>query len=272
MEIAKVMKKTIVDLLKQGKRIDERKVDEFRKLDIKLDISKNAEGSAMVELGKTKVMAGVKIDLVEPFQDAPDAGVLIVNAEFMPLAYSEFEPGPPGVEAIELARIVDRGIRESEFIDFKKLCVEKGKKVYGIFIDIYVLNHDGNLIDASFLASIAALLNARLPKIEKVEDSYRVVYGEKTKQKLPLSNIPFMTTVFKINDSMFIDANLIEEKASETKVSIAYCFDKNKANIHAIQKLGSGTFSYEELEKIIKLSQKGAEFLMKNFLSKIGSK
>ena len=44
-----------------------------------------------------------------------------------------------------MARVVDRGIRESKAIDLEKLCVEAGKLVFVVFVDVYVLNHDGIL-------------------------------------------------------------------------------------------------------------------------------
>jgi exosome complex component RRP42 len=56
-------------------------------------IIEKAEGSARVLLGKTEVMAGVKIETGEPFPDTPNEGVLTVNAELVPLASPTFEPG-----------------------------------------------------------------------------------------------------------------------------------------------------------------------------------
>lgn len=268
MEISKVMRNTIFNLLKKGKRLDERKLDEFRKIEIELDISKNAEGSCKVKLGKTIVVVGIKIDIGEPFSDSPDEGVLIVNAELLPLAYSGFEPGPPGIDAIELARIVDREIRESNFIKLKELCIEKGKKVYTVFIDIYPINYDGNLVDASFIGSIIALKRCYLPKIEKVDNDYKIVYGEKSDKKLPLANIiPLMCTVYKIADHFFLDANLTEEKASDAKLSVGISYEKNEPYINAIQKLGEDVFSIQELQEIIELAEKGTKHI-KNELKK----
>ena len=43
----------------------------------------------------------------------------------MPLADPTAEPGPPGEDVIELARVVDRGIRESGMVDLKQLVLEK---------------------------------------------------------------------------------------------------------------------------------------------------
>lgn len=263
METSKVMYNTLLGLLKKGKRIDERGLLDYREIVVKPDISKNAEGSCEVRIGKTIVAVGVKIDIGEPFTDSPDEGILIVNAELLPLAYSGFEPGPPGIDAIELARTIDRGLRESGFIDLKALCLEPRKQVYSIFIDIYPLNYDGNLVDASFLASIIALKRAFLPKIVKENDIWKVEYGEKTKQPLPVSkNIPLMSTVYKLGENFFLDASLVEEKASDAKMSIGFTFGKETI-INAIQKLGSDTITSEQLKKIIDLAEKGALHLKK---------
>jgi exosome complex component RRP42 len=261
MEISKITKETLINLMKEGKRIDGRKPNEIRDINIMLNISKNAEGSALVEIGKTKVVAGVKIELTQPFLDSPDEGILVVNAEFLPLAYREFEPGPPGTEAIELARIIDRTIRESETIDLKKLCIEEGKKVYAIFLDIYILNHDGNLVDASFLASLLALLNSYLPKIEKRYEDFVVVYGEKTKEKLPIKKIPFLITAYRLGKEWFLDANLIEEKATDAIISIGFTFEKEK-RIHATQKF-TGLIDFEELEKVLNICEEGYKKIKK---------
>ncbi|MEM5867136.1 MAG: RNA-binding protein, partial [Candidatus Aenigmatarchaeota archaeon] len=145
------MEEYVLEMLEKGVRIDGRKFEEFRKIEVQQNIVKNAEGSALVKLGETQVMVGVKLELGEPFEDAADEGILIVNAEFSPLASPDFEAGPPGEDAIELARVVDRGIRSSECIDLKSLCLEPGKIVWCVYLDIHILNHKGNLLDASAL-------------------------------------------------------------------------------------------------------------------------
>ena len=132
----------INSLLNQDHRIDMRKLDEYRKVKVELGISKNAEGSAKVTLGETVVLAGVKLDVGEPFPDNPDEGSIIVNTELSPIASPDFELGPPDAQSIELARVVDRGIRESNAIDFKKLCIKEGEKAWTVFIDLYSFNDD----------------------------------------------------------------------------------------------------------------------------------
>jgi exosome complex component RRP42 len=122
--VAKLEQKTIVDLITKGKRLDERGPLDYRPLIITLGIIEKANGSAQVYLGKTKVVAGIKVEQGTPFPDTPNEGILTVNSEFVPMASPTFEAGPPDENSIELARVVDRGIRESKAIDLKKLCIE----------------------------------------------------------------------------------------------------------------------------------------------------
>ena len=243
--LAKIEQKTLVDLIAGGKRLDERSATDYREMKIEVGVIDKAEGSAQVHLGKTKIMVGVKVDAGEPFLDTPDQGVLTVNAELVPLASPEFEPGPPGENAIELARVVDRGIRESGAIDIKKLCVIPGKKVYVIFVDMYVLDHDGNLIDAAAIAAFAALLNA---KIRKYELSGETVTFTSEYEPLPIQNYPSTITTVKIGNSLIIDPSLGEENVAEARLTVTV--DKDD-KICAMQKGGLGTFTRKEVETTV---------------------
>jgi len=239
-------------LVEEDMRIDERKFDEFREIKIETSVIKKAEGSAKVLLGNTHVLVGVKLSVSEPFPDTPNEGVLIVNAELVPVASPTFEPGPPDENAIELARIVDRGIRESKCIDLEKLCIEEGKKVWNINIDIHVLDHDGNLIDASALGAMIALLNTKIPKYE--DD--KVIYGEYD-GNLPVRDTPIAITVTKISNKLLIDPNLEEENALDARITIT---TNEKEEICSVQKGGVGYFTTEEIKKAIDLSiQKSKE-------------
>ncbi|MEM3333294.1 MAG: exosome complex protein Rrp42, partial [Thermoplasmata archaeon] len=161
--VSEIKRDYIQKLLSQGSRIDGRGPNEFRKIEVIKNFIPRADGSALVKLGNTQVLVGVKIETGEPFPDTPNSGVLSTNAELVPLASPTFEAGPPGEEAIELARVVDRGIRESKAIDLEKLVIKEGELVWVIFVDIHVLDYDGNLFDASALGSIVALKNSVVP-------------------------------------------------------------------------------------------------------------
>jgi exosome complex component RRP42 len=76
----------IREYLSQGKRFDGRKPEDLRELVIETGVSKNAEGSARVKLGKTEVLVGVKLAVGTPYPDSKDKGNLMVTAEFLPLS------------------------------------------------------------------------------------------------------------------------------------------------------------------------------------------
>lgn len=256
--VVRVKKKRITELLASGKRVDGREPNQYREIQVESGVIERAEGSARVHLGKTEVLVGVKIDTGAPFPDVPDKGVLTVNAELVPLGSPDFEPGPPGEDAVELARVVDRGIRESKAIDLENLCVEPGKKVFIVFIDVYVLNHDGNLIDASALAALAALLNTKMFKYD-IED------GEIVKKPgytpLPVINYPIAVTFAKIGDKLLLDTGLDEEQVMDARLTMT--LDKN-GNICAIQKGGgSGYFTKEEILEAAKIALEKTEELRK---------
>ena len=165
------LKKTqILELLKEGKRIDGRALDEVRELTIDVGVIPKAEGSARARLGDTEVVAGVKVQPERPFPDTGDQGMLICTAEILPIAHSNVETGPPPPPVVELARVTDRGIRESKMLDMKQLVLEKNKSVIGVFCDNAVTDHDGNLFDACSYATTAAINSCKLPKYEMKDE------------------------------------------------------------------------------------------------------
>jgi len=246
-------------LAEQGKRADGRTFNEFRKIEIETGFISKAEGSARVKLGNTQVVAGIKIIIGTPYPDSPASGVMATAAELIPMASPDFEAGPPRENAIELARVVDRGIRESKIIEVDKLCLEPGEAIWMIFIDIHIIDFDGNLFDASSLAALAALHNAVIPierlrsDLEKLQEKFPSVkkYLEEhpTDYPLPLQEPPISCTSVKYNNVIMIDPALDEEEIAEARLTVAT--DKN-GDIRAMQKGLNGSFTVEEIKKVIK--------------------
>ena len=248
-----------ISLAKKGQRGDGRKAEEYRK-PVVVEYgysSKSAEGSARVKIGDTEVIAGVKLGLGTPYSDRPGEGTIMVNAELLPMSSPEFESGPPSIKAIELSRVVDRGIRESHAIDFKKLCVLEGEKVWMIFIDIYPINADGNLFDAAALAALAALKDAKFPTLDK--DNV-VDYENRTEESVPLEKEPIACTVWKVGEMLLADPTAEEEDAAELRLTTAFT---EKGEICAMQKGGSMPLNDEDLSKILDLAAKKTDELRK---------
>jgi len=255
--ITRVKNKQIEQLIAKGKRLDGRGLTDYREIKIEQGIIERAEGSAKVLLGRTEVVVGTKIEMGEPFPDTPDEGVLTVNVELVPLASPRFEPGPPDENSIELARVVDRGIRESKAIDLEKLCIAPGKKVFVVFVDVYVLNHDGNLIDASALAAMAALLNTKMAKYEVEDGEVKIKPGY---EPLPIKKRPITVTCAKIGDKLVVDPWLEEEQVMDARISMAFDDD---GNICAIQKGGSGYFEPKQVFEAARIAKEKVEEMRK---------
>ncbi|MDD5012605.1 MAG: exosome complex protein Rrp42 [Candidatus Nanoarchaeia archaeon] len=248
----------IIEYMEKGKRFDGRGLDDFRDLTIETGISKKAEGSARVRLGKTEVIVGVKMDVGAPYPDSQDKGNLMVTAEFLPLSSPRFEAGPPQFDSIELARVIDRGIRESKFIELEKLCIKEGEKVWTVFIDIYTINDDGNLLDAAGIGAIAALKSAKIPKYD--EENEKTLFGEWTKESVPLQkDVPISLTVHKIGNNLIIDPTREEEDISETRITIA----SHDGTIHSMQKGNAKELSVEEFKKILDIIEKSEKEIFK---------
>jgi exosome complex component RRP42 len=170
------------------------------------------------------------------------------------MSHPSFEPGPPNEASIELARVVDRGIRESHAIDTKKLCIKEKEKVWMVNIDTQVMNHDGNLIDASSLAAAAALKNAKMPhydeKTEKIDT-------EKKAGNLPLVDLPIAVTVYKVGSKLVVDPTYAEEQASTARLTVSTA---DGGQIAALQKGGTEPLSLDEIRECFRLSvERGRE-------------
>ncbi|MGC8850626.1 MAG: exosome complex protein Rrp42 [Candidatus Micrarchaeia archaeon] len=241
----------VKDLMAHGRRADGRQMLQYRPIKVEKSVYSNCEGSAIAFVGDTKVLAGVKVDAVEPFSDRPGEGVLSVNAEFAPLAHPGFTAGPPNEDSIELARVVDRGIRAAGTIDLAKLALPDGK-VWGVFVDLYVLDHCGNLTDAAALAAMAALSCTKLPSYSPGNsESEGVVDRENRVSPLPLLNKVLTVTFEKISGKIVVDATEEEEVASDGRLTIAVCDGQFMV---AGQKSGRAGFSKREMMELLDIA------------------
>jgi len=254
----KITRKNVAEALNSNERLDGRKLLEQRQIEISFGVSNKAEGSVRVKMGKTEVLAGIKMGVQEPYTDHENEGTMMTSMELLPLASSNFEYGQPSIEAVEIARVVDRGIRESRFIDFAKLSIVDGEKVWSVFIDLVTINDDGNLIDASALAAILALLAARFPVYDEKAD--KIEFGEFTDKKLPLNleNLPLTMTFFKLGEKIFIDPTGEEEDVTEGRITIEVSKPAGEKSemINAMQKGGDATFSVEEVGSMVEEATK----------------
>lgn len=243
--ISTIEKNYIKNNLKKEERIDGRGLWEYRNFIINTDKIASAEGSSDVSLGDTRIITGIKYDIGEPFPDLPNEGVCTVMAELLPLASPLFERGPPDEESIELARVVDRGIRHANCVQTDKLCIKEEKAVYILFVDMYVINHGGNMIDCGAVGALSALISSHLPEGKWTEDGPKWTGGYITGKEL-IKDLPLAITFGKIDDIIFLDPSLPEELVSDGRITISVTEDQ----ITSIQKSGSTTFTIEEIKML----------------------
>lgn len=254
--------KKVIDLAREGKRADGRAFDEMREIKVEIDKFENAEGSAIVSLGETKILAGLKMDVGTPYPDNQDEGSISIGAEALPLAHPDYESGRPSDDEVELARVVDRGLRESKAIDFKKLCIVEGEAVWIGFLDFYALNGDGNLFDAGSIASLVTFNNAKIPKLD---ENNKIIMHEYD-GKIKLARQPLLTTFVKVGGKILLDPTYVEEKAAEARFSVATSDD---GFMTAMQKGVGGSFTLDEVNYMIDTAYKTADKIRKDVINKI---
>jgi exosome complex component RRP42 len=244
------------ELMAKGIREDRRGVTDFREIKIIKNILPQAEGSAQVDLGKTRVLAGIKMTVEAPMKDTPNQGNLMVMGELLPLASAEYETGPPSAEAIELARVTDRGIRAAEVVNLEELFIE-AEKVWTVFIDLYILNYDGNLFDTATIAAMAALTCTKVPKYE----DGKVIRTERTKP-LRIDSIVASTTFGKVGGKTLLDLTGSEEAAMSTRLTIS----TDGKDIRAMQKGLYGSWKKDEVNELMGISLSSHAKLKKQIL------
>lgn len=242
----KLNQDTIKKMIKDGDRLDGRDLDEYRDIEVEADyINETAAGSAKVTIGDTQVVVGLSVSLEEPYDDRPDSGTIVTNAELAPMASREYESGPPQEDGVELARVVDRGIREAEAIDLEDLCIESGEKVMTVFIDAHVLNDDGGLIDACSLAAMTSLKTGTLPAYDEETDS---LDRDNHERDIPLQEEPVTITAHKINGEIVWDTTGEEEDAQGARLTVSI---NEHGNVVAMQKGEAEPFTQEEIMDIV---------------------
>ncbi|NYT01924.1 MAG: exosome complex protein Rrp42 [Methanosarcinales archaeon] len=252
--VSEIRKDYLYNLMLKGQRADGRTFNGYRPISIEKNVVQKAEGSALVKLGKTQVLVGVKIQPGEPFADTPNRGVIITNAELVPLASPSFEPGPPNEFGIELARLVDRGVRESKSLDLDSLCIVPGEKVWIVFIDVHILDDCGNIMDASSLGAIAALLTATVPAKK---------FGLGEDYPLPVNDIPIATTAVVFGGVTMFDPDVDEESIADTKLTVITRAD---GSICGMQKSGTGVLTQDEIYRIVDIACENGKEIREKFL------
>ncbi|KAG9285349.1 hypothetical protein G9A89_010824 [Geosiphon pyriformis] len=237
-------KEFVRKFLAQNIRPDGRVFRQFRKTTINLGQIKTAEGSAVVRIGSTTVVCGIKAEVAEPKTNSSTDGYLVPNVELSPICSPKVKPGPPNELAQVMSENLNKLLKSAAVLSLDDLCIEEGKAVWVLYADVVCINYDGNVFDASVIAMLAALSNVRLPQVEYQDG---IVMATETRPiKLKLSRLPFSTT-FAFFDGLYLlaDPNETEESIIEDVITIA-CDETGQ--LCNIWKTGGSSCSQEQIK------------------------
>ncbi|XP_078441506.1 exosome complex component RRP45A-like [Wolffia australiana] len=257
-------RKFIVQALQSGIRIDGRGPFEYRRLTIKFG---KEDGQSEVQLGQTHVMAYVTSQLVQPYKDRPNEGTLSIFTEFSPMADPSFEVGRPGELAIELGRVVDRGLRETRAVDMESLCVVAGRFVWAVRVDLHIIDNGGNLVDAANVAALAALLTFRRPECTVGGDDGQEVTIHPPEVREPLGliihHLPVAVTfgIFSEEKSLIVDPTYHEEAVLAGRMTTTV---NSNGDVCAIQKAGGEGMEPREIMRCLRIASTKATEITQN--------
>ena len=225
-----------------------RKWDQLRTVKITRGIMKNAEGSALIEMGDTKVLCTATVEESVP-RFLKDTGKGWVTTEYAMLPRATTERvrrdsvrGKIGGRSHEIQRIIGRVLRA--VIDFDKL----GER--SITIDCDVLQADGGTRTASITGGFVALSEAC---------SYLLREG--LVEENPINDYIAAVSVGIVNDKLVLDLNYEQDSSAEVDMNIAMT---GAGLLVEVQGTAEGEpFSKNRLTEMIKLAEKGIKELIK---------
>ncbi|KAG0600530.1 hypothetical protein M758_11G041500 [Ceratodon purpureus] len=227
--------------LDQSVRPDGRPLNRARPTSVNLGAIPTAEGSALVKIGHTTMLAGVKLEVVVPSTTAPDQGQLAVDFQMPTICSPLVRPGRPAEVAWSVSEQLSNALSSSNFVNLQQLCIVPGKAAWIAYVDVYCLDADGSLLDAALLAAVAALTHLQLPAV-KVTEAGRVVpltsqnvdgdqeeeISEKksedqivrSRQRLERRPVPIGLTCVKHKNHLLADPSAEEESTLQTSLTV----------------------------------------------------
>lgn len=226
-------------------RLDKRQDDEIRNTKITPDFIKTAPGSALIEVGDTRVITTATIlDKVPSWMDSSSGGWLSAEYSMLPgstLTRKSRDRKSVDSRSIEIQRLIGRSLRS--IIDLSAI----GNKA--IMIDCDVIQADGGTRTASITGAFVALCMALEKLIEKGDI-----------KRPPIKDYIAAISVGYVKGEAVLDLCYQEDYAADVDMNVVMLGNGNFAEIQ-----GTGehdTFTNEQLSKMLFLAEKGIKDLM----------
>lgn len=108
------------------------------------------------------------LKIISPKTNKPNEGEVRFIVEFTSLMHSaEYNQQTTTLSEmrVEISNFIEKVIKSSRATDAEGLCIIQGKLAWSLTVELQLVNDDGNLMDAFFLAAVLALKNTRLPEV-----------------------------------------------------------------------------------------------------------
>jgi len=227
-----------IKLIRDGRRLDNRKFDELRKLSAELNLNKEAAGSAMFSMGNTIAVATVygPMEIFPKFLEEKDKAILEVNYNMLPFSTDERTRPKFSRRSIEISSVIKRVLENVIFLED----LPRTK----ILINIDILSADASTRCAAINASSMALALAGIP----------------------MKDLIASCSVGKIENTLVLDIAGKEDTEGEVDLPIAYLPLTDEILLLQMD----GILKKEEFEKLLELAKKGCmqiyEFQKKTLL------
>ena len=225
-------------------RKDKRAVDQLRNTKITPNISPYAEGSALIEVGNTKVICTATVEeRVPPFLRNTGTGWVTAEYAMLPRATqtrTQRETQRPSGRTQEIQRLIGRSLRA--VVDVKAL----GERQ--IFIDCDVILADGGTRCASITGAYVALALA-----------CRKLVANGILKKLPLLSEVAAVSVGIIEETPILDLCYVEDSAAEVDMNIVCTGAGEFIELQGTAE--RAPFNREQMNQMLALAEKGISHL-----------
>lgn len=239
--------------LEHKQRPDGRSLSEFRSTSLSVGSIGTADGSALVKLGNTTVVCGLKVEVAVPKLDKPQRGYIVPNVELPAMCSPVFRPGPPSEQAQALSQLMLDIITNSCCVDLAELCIKEKELVWVLYCDMICLAYDGNIADACVVALMAALKNTTLPAVSVDSETNHVTMDSSQKVPITVHSFPAASTFAVFDkDIIFVDPTSEEESYVTGEVTIVTLADGKLCMVH---KPGGSSMTEQQMQQCVQTSQ-----------------
>jgi len=246
-----------------GVRPDGRSLMKIRKTKISVGTIGTADGSALVRIGHSSIIAGIRGEVGEA-TPISQKGQIVANVELTPLCSTRFRPGKPSEQAQVLAEFLNGIVTNTSFVSFDNIQIDgfatSHRLVWYLFVDLYCLNYDGNIQDGCLIALLASLKNLRLPQL--TWDSKEEKLFENTelpKLSVQLLHYPVSLTFGTLDEFVLADPTSEEEELMSGSISIVV---NNNGQLCSISKSGGTSINEEKLKECIQRTKQRQQQVM----------